>query len=208
MAGELATSQRRLERSRVELERKNSELDERRRYIETVLERIATGVVSLGADGRVRPSTAAAAPARGRSRGIVGAPVDEVLAREDLLPLGALVGSVHGRRRRSRRRQEIALAREGREIHLAAAATALQGEAGAHEGAVLVFDDVTPLDPDAARRRVARRGAAARARDQEPADADSAVAPSGCAGTSAARPRRRARWSRSARRRSSARSSR
>src|SRR5437763_7043067 len=38
MAGELATSQRRLERTRVEMERKNSELDERRRYIETVLE--------------------------------------------------------------------------------------------------------------------------------------------------------------------------
>jgi len=33
---------------RVEMERKNSELDERRRYIETVLERIATGVVSIG----------------------------------------------------------------------------------------------------------------------------------------------------------------
>src|SRR5207253_4762815 len=51
MAGELATSQRRLERSRHDLEKKNSELDERRRYIETVLERIATGVVSMAPDG-------------------------------------------------------------------------------------------------------------------------------------------------------------
>ena len=32
------------------------ELDERRRYIETVLERIATGVISLGADGRIETS--------------------------------------------------------------------------------------------------------------------------------------------------------
>jgi two-component system nitrogen regulation sensor histidine kinase NtrY len=56
--------------------------------------------------------------------------------------------------------QEIALAREGREIHLAAAATALQGESGAHEGTVLVFDDVTPLvrtQRVAAWRDVARR---------------------------------------------------
>jgi two-component system, NtrC family, nitrogen regulation sensor histidine kinase NtrY len=59
MAGELATSQRRLERTRVEMERKNSELDERRRYIETVLERIATGVVSIGPDGRVSTINAA-----------------------------------------------------------------------------------------------------------------------------------------------------
>ena len=39
MAGELAASQRKLERSRHDLERKNVQLDERRRYIETVLER-------------------------------------------------------------------------------------------------------------------------------------------------------------------------
>ena len=36
MAGELAASQRKLERSRVDLERKNLQLDERRRYIEGV----------------------------------------------------------------------------------------------------------------------------------------------------------------------------
>src|SRR5688500_20190177 len=53
MAGELAASQRKLERSRVDLERKNVELDDRRRYIATVLERIATGVISLRADGRL-----------------------------------------------------------------------------------------------------------------------------------------------------------
>src|SRR5204862_8361051 len=56
--------------------------------------------------------------------------------------------------------QEIALAREGREIHLAAAATALQGGTGAREGTVVVFDDVTPLvrtQRVAAWRDVARR---------------------------------------------------
>ena len=40
MAGELAASQRKLDRSRVDLERKNVEADERRVYIETILERI------------------------------------------------------------------------------------------------------------------------------------------------------------------------
>ena len=70
MAGGLAASQHKLEHSRLDLERKNLELDERRRYIETVLERIATGVVSIG---RRRPDRdhqqRRAAPARRRRAG-------------------------------------------------------------------------------------------------------------------------------------------
>ena len=159
MAGELATSQRRLERSRVEMERKNSELDERRRYIETVLERIATGVVSIGPDGRISTMNSAAGRLLAVGSGVVGAPADQLFSREDLLPLGALVKSVASATGKPAA-QEIALAREGREIHLAAAATTLQGEGGAHEGTVLVFDDVTPLvrtQRVAAWRDVARR---------------------------------------------------
>jgi two-component system nitrogen regulation sensor histidine kinase NtrY len=159
MAGELATSQRRLERSRVDMERKNSELDERRRYIETVLERIATGVVSIGSDGNISTINTAAVRLLEVDPGIVGSPAEQVLGRDDLLPLGALVRSIKAGAGKPAA-QEIALAREGREIHLAAAATALQGEAGAHEGTVLVFDDVTPLvrtQRVAAWRDVARR---------------------------------------------------
>ncbi len=159
MASELATSQRRLERSRVEMERKNSELDERRRYIETVLERIATGVVSIGPDGRISTINTAAGRLLAVDRTAVGAPFDQVLARDDLQPLAALVRSV-GAVTGKPAAQEIALAREGREIHLAAAATALHGEGGAHEGTVMVFDDVTPLvrtQRVAAWRDVARR---------------------------------------------------
>jgi two-component system nitrogen regulation sensor histidine kinase NtrY len=159
MAGELATSQRRLERSRVEMERKNSELDERRRYIETVLERIATGVVSIGPDGNIGTINSAAVRLLEVEPSIIGSPAEQVLGRDDLLPLGVLVRSVKAGAGKPAA-QEIALARDGREIHLAAAATALQGEAGAHEGTVLVFDDVTPLvrtQRVAAWRDVARR---------------------------------------------------
>ena len=52
MAGTPA-SQNKLEHSRIDLERENQQLDEHRRYIETVLERIATGVVSLGSEGQI-----------------------------------------------------------------------------------------------------------------------------------------------------------
>jgi len=159
MAGELATSQRRLERSRVEMERKNAEIEERRRYIETVLQRIATGVVSIGPDGRVSTVNAAAVRLLEVESTIVGVPIEQVLAREDLQPLASLVRAVAPGGGKPAG-QEIAIAREGREIHLAAAATTLQGESGAHEGTVLVFDDVTPLvrtQRVAAWRDVARR---------------------------------------------------
>jgi PAS domain S-box-containing protein len=158
MAAELASSQRRLERSRFDLERKNAELDERRRYIETVLERIATGVVSFGPDGRVSTINAAAQRLLDVDAHVVGADAEQVFTREDLQPLAALVRSTHGAARPSG--QEVALARDGREIHVAAAATALVGDGGAREGTVLVFDDVTPLvrtQRVAAWRDVARR---------------------------------------------------
>jgi two-component system, NtrC family, nitrogen regulation sensor histidine kinase NtrY len=158
MAAELATSQRRLERSRVEMERKNSELDERRRYIETVLERIATGVISIGPGGVVSTMNAAAARLLEMDPSMIGAHVDQVLGRADLEPLATFVRSAAGSVKPVA--QEIALAREGREVHLAAAVTPLHGDAGAHEGLVLVFDDVTPLvrtQRVAAWRDVARR---------------------------------------------------
>ncbi|PYR89246.1 MAG: hypothetical protein DMF84_24925 [Acidobacteria bacterium] len=159
MAGELATSQRRLERSRHDLEKKNSELDERRRYIETVLERIATGVVSMAPDGSVSTINAAALRLLNMDAAVVGMPAEQVFAREDLQPLAALVRAATAGLAKPAG-QEIALAREGREIHLAAAATTLQSGGGALEGAVLVFDDVTPLvrtQRVAAWRDVARR---------------------------------------------------
>jgi nitrogen fixation/metabolism regulation signal transduction histidine kinase len=56
--------------------------------------------------------------------------------------------------------QEITLARDDREVHLAATATVLRGDGGRREGAVLVLDDVTPLSRAqrvAAWRDVARR---------------------------------------------------
>jgi two-component system nitrogen regulation sensor histidine kinase NtrY len=144
MAGELSASQQRLERSRVELERNHQEVEGRRRYVETILERIATGVVSIDPDGRIATINAAAVRLLGLSPAVVGQGAHAVFASPDLEPLDRLVraaGSAGG----APAAQEIALVRDGRELHLAAAATMLRGDGGASEGAVLVFDDVTPL---------------------------------------------------------------
>ena len=159
MAGELAASQRKLERSRVDLERKNVQLDERRRYIETVLERVATGVVSIGGDGRIETINTAALRLLEVDRSVIGTRADDVFERDDLKPLEALLRHTRAGDGQPAA-QEFALARAGRELYLAAAATPLQREDGTLEGAVLVFDDVTPLirtQRVAAWRDVARR---------------------------------------------------
>ncbi|PYR27396.1 MAG: hypothetical protein DMF98_06005, partial [Acidobacteria bacterium] len=159
MASELAASRRKVERSTVELERKHQEVEGRRRYIETILERITTGVVSVDAAGAISTINSAAARLLNLDRHSIGQPALAALDRPDLQAIGALLAGA-GRGKTEPGVQEIAIAREGQELHLAVVVTALAGGAGTSEGAVLVFDDVTPLiraQKVAAWREVARR---------------------------------------------------
>ena len=159
MAGELSTSRRKLERSRKELQRKNLEVDQRRRYIETILERIATGVVSIDAEGRVSTINRAAAGLLSLDGSVVGQPAASVFESADLQPLAAVLMKARARTG-DRIAEEVALGPAGREVHLAMAATTLPTDAGCVDGTVLVLDDVTPLiraQRVAAWRDVARR---------------------------------------------------
>ena len=159
MASELASSRRKVERSTIELERKHLEVEGRRRYIETILERITTGVVSVDAAGTITMINSAAARLLTLNRQIIGQPAFAVFDRLDLQPIAKLVAGA-GRTKAEAPAQEIAIARDGHELHLAVAATPLAGDSGAPEGIVLVLDDVTPLiraQKVAAWREVARR---------------------------------------------------
>jgi two-component system nitrogen regulation sensor histidine kinase NtrY len=159
MAGELAASRRKVDRATVELEHRHQEVEGRRRYIETILERIATGVVSVDTAGAITTINTAAVRLLGLTRTSVGQPVQKTFQRADLQPIAALLSGV-GRGRGEPAAQEIAMPRDGQELHLAVVATALVGESGAPAGAVLVLDDVTPLiraQKVAAWREVARR---------------------------------------------------
>ena len=175
MAGELAASRRKVERSTIELERKHVEVEGRRRYIETILERITTGVVSVDARGRDHARSTA------RRRGCsASTPTSSASRRRrcsrapDLQPLAALLAGAAAAAREPPA-QEIAITRDGHELHLAAVATRArrrQRRARRRRAGVRRRD---AADPRAEGRGVARSGAPARARDQEPADADSAV---------------------------------
>jgi two-component system nitrogen regulation sensor histidine kinase NtrY len=159
MAAELASSRRRLERAAVDLERKNREVDGRRRYIETIVERVATGVVSIDTAGRIGTVNPAAMRLLELDASIVGLAAVDVFRRSDLAPINALLDQA-ARARTEAFAQEVAIVREGRELHVAAAVTRLTGTSGEYEGSVLVLDDVTPLiraQKVAAWREVARR---------------------------------------------------
>ena len=159
MAGELAVNRRKLERSTIDLQRKHEEGEERRRYIETILERIATGVISVDAGGRVGTVNSAASRLLGLDASVIGQPVTTVFERADLGALAALLERA-SKEGGDTQAQEVAMVRDGRDMHLAAVATTVHGEAGSSVARVLVFDDVTPLiraQKVAAWREVARR---------------------------------------------------
>ncbi len=159
MAGELATSRRRVERSTLELQRKHVEVENRRRYIETILERITTGIVSVDADAVITTINSAASRLLTLDRAVVGQPAAAVFSRADLQPLGTLLTGRGGAKTESAVR-EIPVLREGQELQLAVVTTTLLGDTGETAGRLLVLDDVTPLiraQKVAAWREVARR---------------------------------------------------
>jgi two-component system nitrogen regulation sensor histidine kinase NtrY len=157
MASELDVSRRRLERSRLELEHTSQDAEDRRRYLETILERIATGVVCFDGAGRVSIVNRSARRLLALEADAIGRPAAAVFAREDLRPLTPFVPGSAGPL--STAAQDVTVVRDGQESHLLAIATALRGEDRAGE-TVLVVDDVTPLmraQKVAAWRDVARR---------------------------------------------------
>ena len=159
MAAEVAQSRRRLERAGIDLEKKHDEGEGRRRYIEAILERIATGVVSIdrgGQIGTINPSALRLLELTGE---VIGSPAVDVFARADLAPINDVLDQA-ARAKMDSFAQEVALVRDGRERHVVAAATRIAGTDGSFDGTVLVVDDVTPLiraQKVAAWREVARR---------------------------------------------------
>ena len=159
MTDDLAESKRRLEEAYLDLSDKHTELEDRRRYIETVLEALSSGVVSFDPLGRLTTINRAAARMFGVNEAAVGQLLEEVFAGPDVKDVVALV-------QRTRRpkaggvEQELHLRRRGTTLSLLASATALRGPEGEYAGAVVVFEDLTELlkaQRVAAWREVAQR---------------------------------------------------
>ena len=160
MTDDLGRSKRQLEEAYLDLSDKHTELEDRRVYIETVLEAIATGVVSFDPLGRLTTINRAAGRMLGVNEATAqGRLLEEVFAGPDLRPV---VAQVQRMRRPNATSAELAvqLRRGGTTFSLVASATALRGPDGEYAGTVVVLDDLTELlkaQRVAAWREVAQR---------------------------------------------------
>jgi two-component system, NtrC family, nitrogen regulation sensor histidine kinase NtrY len=152
---------RELKAGRETLQESNQMLEERRRYIETVLESIPTGVISLDGDGRVTTINRAAlrilhlehkGPFEGLRYG-------ELLSRESDAEMASVIPRLLGSGGASLTR-EFHVALEGAPLSLSVTFSPLDQEEAAGRGLLLVLEDITSLikaQKVAAWREVARR---------------------------------------------------
>ncbi len=145
MTGDLASSKTKLEAAYLDLQAKAGELEERRRYTETVLEAVATGVISLDAAGRLTTLNRAAARMLALPPSLaVGRHYGQAFAAPQYGDLKALIQRMDRLREGSFER-ELQLPRDGSSLTLLASLTPLKGPEGEYLGMVLVFDDLTQL---------------------------------------------------------------
>jgi two-component system nitrogen regulation sensor histidine kinase NtrY len=144
MSERLARSEEEVEHTRAGLTRKNQELEERRRLMETVLETVGTGVVVVDAEGTVTAVNAAAIRLLDLDPAGVGHPLHEALPGTEREELRELVHRLLSGRS-ARQQREVMIPARGRDRHLAVTVVPLPGPPGSPSGAVAVLDDLTPL---------------------------------------------------------------
>jgi two-component system nitrogen regulation sensor histidine kinase NtrY len=157
MTGDLSENKTRIEAAQDSLLRTNVELDDRRRYIETILQTIATGVISLDGNYRVHTMNPAAIQMLEVEGFQPQASLEEVVRGEAGQTLRALLhkSAVLGPMARN-----IELQLTGKSLHLAATVTPLIDASGQRTGWVMVLDDISELlraEKMAAWQEVARR---------------------------------------------------
>ncbi len=143
MAADLETSRQLAESAQAQLTAANLAVEERRRELETIVETIPSGVVTLDGTGAVLQANRAFAT-------LMGLKQDAELAGEkieDLLPAecaGDLAGVIRRGLRMGAASTEVELHARGRIVHLAITSARLELGHG-HTGSVLVVEDTTEL---------------------------------------------------------------
>ncbi|HEX8776088.1 MAG TPA: ATP-binding protein [Pyrinomonadaceae bacterium] len=147
MTAQLSENRSRIEAGATELRDKNLALEERSNYIETVLESLSTGVISLDESDRVTTINAAAAAMlmlEDRPRRSVA--LSEITSSEDCAVLERLLRRA---RRTGRATEQTELVRgsaaDGEAIPVALTATALRATSENGRGVVLVMEDLSEL---------------------------------------------------------------
>ena len=143
MAADLETSRSLAESSSAQLTAANQAIEERRRELETIVETIPSGVVTLDGSGAVLQANRAFAALMGRREelSLAGERVEGLLPAECWEDLAGVIRRGH---RMGAASTEIELNARGRTIHLAVTSARLDLAHGQH-GTVLVVEDMTEL---------------------------------------------------------------
>ena len=158
MAGQLQESRGVITRSTADLRRSNQALDERRRYIETLVAQLSTAVLSVDREGRVTTVNPAVASML-KLPVTPGDPLEPALRAARLDPLARLMDEAASRDGRDLRR-ELVLERDGAPMTVSAQLSPLRGVSGDDLGTLVMVEDLTDLleaQRAAAWREVARR---------------------------------------------------
>jgi PAS domain S-box-containing protein len=145
MTAQLEDNRRSIEAGSAALREKNLTLEDRRNYIETVLESLSTGVISLDEDDHVTTINAAAERMfRSQTPNTQGKKLEDMIGSEDWVVLEPLL-------RRARRaghaaeQVQLAGASEGTSLPVALNATALRATSPHKRGVVIVIEDLSEL---------------------------------------------------------------
>lgn len=143
MAADLDSSRQLAESSSAQLTAANLAIEERRRELETIVETIPSGVVTLDGAGIVLQSNRAFAALMGRrvDLGLCGERIDNLLPADCA---DELAGVIRRGQRMGAASTEIELLSRGRTIHLAVTSARLELAHG-QQGTVLVIEDTTEL---------------------------------------------------------------
>lgn len=148
-----------LEKANLNLKETNIELDRRRAYMETVLENIAAGVLSIDLDGKVNTINSAGASMLSLNRLQIKKKLYREVLTHSLTPLTALIEEME-ESSKIRIRRTLTFVRANQPMTILASISSLRDISGTRQGMVLVFDDMTQLikaQKSAAWQEVARR---------------------------------------------------
>ena len=146
MTTQLDENRRRIEAGAAELRDKNLALHERRNYIETILQSLTTGVVSLDENDCVTTSNAAASRMLGLADRLDDNPkLSALIASEDWIVVDRLLRRARRAGHATEQTQLEGSANGSGAIPVAMTATALRGSISPRRGVVLVIEDLSEL---------------------------------------------------------------
>jgi two-component system nitrogen regulation sensor histidine kinase NtrY len=143
MAGELQENREVITRSTAELRRSNQALDERRRYIETLLANLSTAVISLDPSGRVTTANPAVEKILG-VRLSAGDDATTVLRGKGLDPLGELLVQVQRSEDESVRR-DVELPETSPAQQVTVQVSPLKGRSDEDLGSLMMVEDLSDV---------------------------------------------------------------